>query len=148
MKKLFLTFMLMAPAVLFARRPFDGTWLRKLDTAQFPKKPDTYLLNKGMYECSTCTPKYSVKADGTEQKVTGHPLLRHGIVKVGGRSHRGVRREKRWQSDVHGHRYGVFGWKHSDQQFTDQSEDKPVDGEVISSRVSKGPAGSHALSGS
>jgi hypothetical protein len=55
MKKLLLTFMLMAPAVLFAQSPFDGTWLVKLDTAQLPKKPDTYLLNKGMYECSTCT---------------------------------------------------------------------------------------------
>jgi len=34
----------MAPTTLFAQSPFDGTWMTKLDTAQFPKKPDSYLL--------------------------------------------------------------------------------------------------------
>jgi len=33
-------------------------------------------------------------------------------------------------------------------KFTDQSEDKPVTGEMVSVRVRKGPAGSHAVSGS
>jgi hypothetical protein len=32
-------------------------------------------------------------------------------------------------------------------KFTDETEDKPVTGEVTSTRVSKGPAGSHAVSG-
>jgi len=33
MKKLFLALALMAPAMLFAQSPFDGTWMTKLDTA-------------------------------------------------------------------------------------------------------------------
>jgi len=72
MKRLF-ALLLLAPALLFAQSPFDGTWMTKLDTAQFPEKPDSYLLSKGRYECSSCVPKFNVKADGTDQKVTGHP---------------------------------------------------------------------------
>ena len=39
MKKL-LALLLLVPAMLFAQSPFDGTWMTRLDTAQFPKKPD------------------------------------------------------------------------------------------------------------
>jgi hypothetical protein len=73
MKKLFLAVLLFAPAVVFAQSPFDGTWMTKLSTAQLPTKPDVYSLNNNMYECLTCVPKVSVKADGKDQKVTGHP---------------------------------------------------------------------------
>src|SRR5258708_33498565 len=47
--------------------------MTKLDTAKLPTKPDKYSLNNNMYECLTCVPKYAVKADGGDQKVTGHP---------------------------------------------------------------------------
>ena len=148
MKKLLLTFMLMAPAMLFAQSPFDGTWLVKLDTAQFPKKPDAYLLNKGMYECSTCTPKYSVKADGTEQKVTGHPYFDTVMVKVVD-DHTVEFTQKKDGKVMFTDTDTVSSDGNTlTSKFTDQSEDKPVDGEVTSTRVSKGPAGSHALSGS
>ncbi|MGB0014670.1 MAG: hypothetical protein WBQ03_23960, partial [Candidatus Sulfotelmatobacter sp.] len=73
MKKLLLAAVLMASATLFAQSPFDGTWMTKLDTAKFPTKPDEYSLSSNMYECLTCVPKVAVKADGTDQKVTGHP---------------------------------------------------------------------------
>jgi len=43
MKKL-LALLLLSPAMLLAQSPFDGTWMTKLDTAQFPKKPNSYLL--------------------------------------------------------------------------------------------------------
>ena len=81
MKKL-LALLLLSPAMLFAQSPFDGTWMTKLDTAQFPKKPDSYVLNKGMYECASCVPKYKVTADGTDQKVTGHPYYDAVAVKI------------------------------------------------------------------
>lgn len=47
MKKLLLVFALLAPATLFAQTPFDGTWITKLDTAQYSKKPNSFVLNKG-----------------------------------------------------------------------------------------------------
>jgi hypothetical protein len=48
MKKLLLPLVLLASATLFAQSPFDGTWMTKLDTAQFPTKPDQYSLKMGI----------------------------------------------------------------------------------------------------
>ena len=87
MKKLLfavvLTSMLL-PMLAAAQQQFDGTWKFDMNTAQFPKKPDSYLLQNGMYECKNppCAPTYSVKADGTDQKVTGHPYYDTLSVKV------------------------------------------------------------------
>jgi len=36
MKKLLFAVVLLAAATLFAQTPFDGTWMTKLDTANFP----------------------------------------------------------------------------------------------------------------
>jgi hypothetical protein len=73
MKKMLLALMLLASATLFAQTPFDGTWVTKLDTAKLPTKPHKYTVNNNKYECLTCVPKVEVKADGSDQKVTGHP---------------------------------------------------------------------------
>ena len=70
MKKL-LALLVFVPSFLFAQSPFDGTWVSDPEAAQFSKKPHTYTLEKGMYACSTCVPKISVKADGTDQAVSG-----------------------------------------------------------------------------
>ncbi len=70
-----LLMLLLLPMLATAESPFDGTWKLDMSTIQFPKKPDAYLLQNGMYECSTCVPPISVKADGTDQKVTGHPYF-------------------------------------------------------------------------
>ena len=73
MKKMLLGMVLLASATLFAQSPFDGTWMTKLDTANLPSKPAKYSLSNNMYECLTCVPKIAVRADGTDQKVSGHP---------------------------------------------------------------------------
>jgi hypothetical protein len=147
MKKL-LALLLLSPALLFAQSPFDGTWMTKLDTAQLPKKPDAYLLDKGMYECSDCTPKYKVKADGTDQKVAGHPYYDTVAIKVVD-DHTIEITEKKGDKTVGTDTDTVSSDGNTlTSKFTDMSEDKPVTGEVTSTRVSKGPAGSHAVSGS
>jgi hypothetical protein len=65
MKKL-LALLLLAPGMLAAQTSFDGTWIAKTDTAKFPEKPEQYVLDKGMYHCSTCVPKMDIKADGQD----------------------------------------------------------------------------------
>src|SRR5271165_91898 len=78
MKKLFVAGLLMwllLPMLAVAQNPFDGTWKLDMSSVQFPKKPDAYLLQNGMYECKSCVPPISVKADGTYQKVSGHPYF-------------------------------------------------------------------------
>ncbi len=53
-----------------------------MNKVDFPKKPDVYLLQNGMYECKNCVPVVNVKADGQDQKVTGHPYYDSVAVKV------------------------------------------------------------------
>ncbi|HKN72679.1 MAG TPA: hypothetical protein VJX30_16720 [Terriglobales bacterium] len=72
MKKLFfagLLTLLLMPVLAMAQHPFDGTWKADMSTLT---KPNVYVLQKGMFECKTCTPPVNIKADGTDQKVTGY----------------------------------------------------------------------------
>src|SRR5215467_312104 len=71
-----------APACAIAASPIDGTWKADVSSAQMPKKPDIYVLKDGMYSCKTCAPAYSVKADGTDQAVSGHPYYDTVAIKV------------------------------------------------------------------
>lgn len=87
MKKLFLAgwlTLILLPVLGAAQNPFEGTWKFDMNTAQFPKKPDVYLLQNGMYECKNppCSVAYKIKADGTDQKVTGIPYYDTLSVKV------------------------------------------------------------------
>jgi hypothetical protein len=63
---------LLLPAAALAASAFDGTWKINMNHVQLSKKPDVYVLEGGNYTCSSCGPAYTVKADGTDQKVTGH----------------------------------------------------------------------------
>lgn len=148
MKKLLALLLLLSPAILFAQSPFDGTWMTRLDTAQFPKKPDSYVLNKGMYECSSCVPKFKVKADGTDQKVTGHPYYDTVVIKVVDDHTIETTQKKDGKTTGKSTDTVSEDGNTLTSKFVDMSEDKPVTGEFMSTRVSKGPAGSHAVSGS
>ena len=80
--KLLLLAVLLTPTLGLAQGAFDGTWKVNLSTAKFPEKPDEYLLKDGIYQCKTCVPPIEVKADGKDQKVTGHPYFDTLNVKV------------------------------------------------------------------
>jgi hypothetical protein len=51
---------LLASAPAIAQNAIDGTWKFNLSDAQFPKKPDIYLLQNGKYQCKTCVPPIDV----------------------------------------------------------------------------------------
>ena len=148
MKKLLLPLVLLASATLFAQSPFDGTWMTKLDTAQFPTKPDNYSLNSNMYECLTCVPKVAVKADGTDQKVTGNPYYDTIAVHVVNASSVEIIQKKDGKVMGTNTRTVSADGNTLSDKFTDTTGTQPVTGEVTSTRVSPGPAGSHAVSGS
>src|SRR5271166_2988578 len=73
---------LLLPTLAKAQSVFDGTWKIDMNKVDFSKKPNVFLLQNGMYECKTCTPPYSVKADGTDQPVSGHPYYDTVVIKV------------------------------------------------------------------
>ena len=148
MKKLLLALVLLASATLFAQSPFDGTWMTKLDTAKFPTKPDQYSLSNNTYECLTCVPKVAVKADGNDQKVTGHPYYDTIAVHVVNASSVEIIEKKDGKVMYSDTATVSADGNTLNDKFKDTTGTQPVTGEVTSTRVSSGPAGSHAMSGS
>lgn len=142
-------FLLTAPS--FAQSPFDGTWIANLNTAQLSSKPNIFLLNKGMYSCSscsTCTPAVAVKADGQDQKVGGSDYLDSVAIRV-------VDSRTVEETDKKGGRI-VFkntsvvspDGKTLTSKFEEDFGAQPITGEQTYTRISPGPAGSHEISGS
>ncbi len=141
---------LLMPVLALAQGAFDGTWKTDLKTVQFPMKPDVYLLQAGMYHCKTCAPPIDIKADGQDQKVTGHPYYDTMSIKVvddrtieetDKKSGKTVATSKMWVSADS----NTLMFQFSDSSNTNAD---PVTGNGEETRVAKGPAGSHAISGS
>ena len=65
----------LVPGFAFADSPFDGTWKEDTSTAKMTQEPDVLLLKDGMFTCKTCVPPYTIKADGSDQPVSGNPYL-------------------------------------------------------------------------
>ena len=73
---------LLIPTLAVAQSAFNGTWKIDMSNVDFSKKPDVFVLQKGMYSCKTCTPPYTIKADGKDQVVKGHPYYDTVAIKV------------------------------------------------------------------
>ena len=153
MKKLLfvgLAILLLMPVVAAAQSAFDGTWKIDMNKVEFPKKPDVYVLQNGMYECKTCVPPYKIKADGTDQKVTGHPYYDTVAIKVVN-DHQVEETDKKGGKTVGTSSMTVSSdGKTLTFVFSDSSNSNadPVTGKGEATRVAAGPAGSHATSGS
>lgn len=141
---------LLMPAMAMAQSAFDGTWKFDLKTAKFPTKPEVYVLQDGMYHCKTCVPSIDVKADGQDQKVSGHPYYDMVSIKVVNdrtieetdkKNGKTVATSKTWVS-ADGN---TLMFEFIDSSATNAD---PVTGKGEATRVAKGPAGAHAISGS
>ena len=133
-----------------AQSPFDGTWKVDLKSAQFSPKPDVYVLQNGTFECKTCVPPVSIKADGNWQPVKGHPYFDQLMVKVVDDKHVKQATKKNGK-DMGGETDTISpDGKTMTIDWVDTSapNGKEVTGKVTATRVAAGPAGSHAFSGS
>lgn len=147
-KLLFLVFL--APMLLCAQSPFDGTWKVDLGKSKLPKKPDVFLLQNGNYECKTCVPPVNVKADGQFQKISGDPYRDAVMVKVVDDKHvemtsqkdgKDVSKSTRAVSDD-GNTMTI-NWT-----YYANPSGGPQSGTNTLTRVAKAPAGVNATSGS
>jgi hypothetical protein len=136
------------PAI--AQNAFDGTWKFNLSDAQFPKKPDVFLLQKGTYQCKTCVPPIDVKADGEDQPTSGHPYFDSVSIKVV--DDRTIAEVDKKNGKIVATSKTVVSQdgKTATFEFSDSSNTNadPVTGKGSIKQVAKGPAGSHAISGS
>jgi hypothetical protein len=153
MKKLFLAALLVSlftPVLALAQSAFDGTWKLDLNKVEFPKKPDVFLLQNGMYECKTCVPPIKIKADGQDQTVSGHPYFDTMAVKVVS-DHEIQETDKKNGKTVATSKVTLSPDGNTiTAEFSDSSNTNgdPVTGKGEMTRVAKGPEGSHAISGS
>jgi hypothetical protein len=154
MKKLLFLVALAAlwmPVWATAQSVFDGTWKIDMNKVDFPKKPDVFVLQNGMYDCKTCTPPYKVKADGTDQSVSGHPYFDSVAIKVV--SDHEIEETDKKNGKVVATSTSTVSSDGKTLMFTfsDSSNTNggpPVTGKGEATRVAQGPTGSNAISGS
>jgi hypothetical protein len=143
-----LLFLVFLAGTMFAQTPFDGTWIANLDTAKLSTKPHVYLLDKGMFQCFSCVPKIDVKADGEDQKVMGSHYIDAVTIRVVDDRTVEETDKREGKTVLTMTRTVSSDGKTLTDKFEDDSEAKAVTGEETYRRVSPGPAGSQALSGS
>jgi hypothetical protein len=154
MKKLFVSValaFLSIPLLAGAQSAFDGTWKIDMNKVDFSKKPDVYVLQNGMYDCKTCTPPFKVKADGTDQAITGHPYYDTVAIKVVNDHQVDITNKKDGRVVVTSTSTVSSDGNTTKFSFSDSSNTNggpPVTGKGEATLVAKGPAGSHAISGS
>ena len=142
--------LLLMPIMASAQSAFDGTWKFNLNDAQFSKKPDVYLLQNGMWQCKTCVPPIDVKADGQDQKVTGHPYYDSVAIKVVN-DHEIEETDKKAGKTVATTKMMVSSDGNTLMFAFDDSSNTnaaAVTGKGEATRVAKGPAGANMVSGS
>lgn len=149
MKK-FLPLLLLFPVTVLAQSPFDGTWVVNLKKAQLPRKPDVYSLQDGVYECSTCVPRIKVEADGKDHPIAGSPYFSTVSVRVMDNNDVEIT-EKRAKKLVYTETDKVAsdgGTLRQDVTDLAGPSGEAVVAQETYRRVSPGPAGANAVSGS
>lgn len=149
MKKLLLAVAWFVPTVLFAQSPFDGTWKTNLDETKLSPKAYEYSLSNGTYDCISCAPKIHVKADGSDQAVSGQPYDTIAVKQVDAHTVQFVAKKS-----------GKTSWEQTRTVSGDgktqtlkttsypPNSTSPVTAEAILEREGKAPAGANAISGS
>lgn len=137
----------LAPVCVFAQG-LNGTWKADTNSAQAPKKPDIILIKDGTFSCKTCTPPFTIKADGQYHPVDGNPyadMIAVTLTSNGYTEHDGKNKKIVTTTNVSLSSDG----KTATVMFEDSSASTtPVKGTVIQRKIEAGPKGSHPASGS
>jgi hypothetical protein len=139
---------LLLPAAALAGTGFDGTWKTNMDSLKATGKPLVLVLARGEYTCSSCTPPYTVKADGAEHSVGGQAYFDTAKVKVTGPNSaeivlkQGSKEFVRFSDTVSADGTTLTS------KVTNHVGEKTVTDTLMAKRVGAAPANSHPLSGS
>lgn len=150
MKRLLAVFLLLLSGIVFAQSPFDGTWKTNMSESKLSQKPLIYSVNNGMYACESCVPKVNVKADGTDQAVTGQvydtivvTVISEDTIKITTKKDGKKLSESVRNVSKDGKTMTV-----TSTNYPESSAARPFNVNVKLDRVTAGPAGSNATSGS
>jgi hypothetical protein len=149
MKKLLCVVVCVFPLLVFAQSPFDGTWKTNMAESKLSAKPYVFSVNNGTYDCESCVPKINIKADGTDQSVTGQTYDTISVKAVDANSIHVVTKKGGKPTGDSTRTASADG-----KMLTIEGTTYPADGsqsyksEAKFARVAKGPAGSNGTSGS
>lgn len=140
---------LLIPAAVLGQSPFDGTWKVDLKSEKYTSKPMEFLLKDGEYSCHSCTPPYTIKADGKDHKVSVSPYFdtenltivdQRTVSRIDKKDGEQVGTMKIWVSE---------DGKTLHREFSHiNAPGAPAEsGAYTATRLSSGPDGSHAISG-
>jgi hypothetical protein len=150
MRRIFGLLLLVLPLAALAQNAVNGTWKIDLNKLQMDEKPSVYELKNGEFTCSSCVPKYTIKADGEYHAVQGNPYSDQISAKIvdphtveisGMKGDRLVFREMNTISDD-----GKTVTQKYEGHPTDSAQ--PVTATGIFSRIGEAQPGAHLLSGS
>lgn len=148
--KVIISLLALLPAAALAGS-FDGTWKMRPDATQFASKPEIYSLKGGQYDCGSCVPKISIRADGTDQPVTGHPYFDTVAVRATGDTTARIVYKKSGKVMFENQLSVSADHNTLSVKWTDQSGTQPGTGENLFRRAAGqaavAPAGANAISG-
>lgn len=139
---------LVLPGTAAADGSFNGTWKTRIDSYKMSGKPDVFEIANGLYRCSSCVPEVKVRADGSDQAVTGHDYYDAVAVRV--ISPTSFELENKHAGKlISSVSYSVSdGGATLAVKFTDYTGTQPYSGNFTEKRVAAAPAGAHIASGS
>jgi hypothetical protein len=144
---LLLGFLAVSPLGM-AQSVFNGTWRPDPQVFSPARQPDVIELVDRVYSCQTCTPPYKIKADGSDQPISGNPRFDTVSVKVIDDrtvlkiAKRGGKTAFETRSVI-----GADGKTETEVQTMYDMAPRPIELTVHSVRVSAGSTGSHLVSG-
>ena len=125
----------------------SGTWKADLATLKFEGRPDEFLLKDGNYSCASCTPPYTLAADGQMHPVADRPYWDSSSVKVVDDRTVELRRAKAGKEVSSLTQSVSADGKVMTTKFHDATVTPAIDGSGTLQRVGPAPAGAHAVSG-
>ena len=139
----------LCPALGLGQSVFDGVWKVDLKAEKYVSTPIEIVLQDGEYTCRSCTPPYTIKADGQDHKVSVSPYFdsmaitivdQRTISRIDKKDGEQVGTMKIWVSP---------DGKTLQREFSRiNAPGQPAEtGMFTATRLSSGPAGSHAISG-
>jgi hypothetical protein len=141
---------LLAPATALAQSAFDGSWKMDVHSARVSGKPSVFMLKDGMWSCESCVPPFTVKADATDQPVTGDPYYDSVAIKVV--DDHTVQQTYKKNGKLAGTitRTASADGKTLTVEFSNSSapDSPPATGKITNTRVGAKPAQAHLVSGS
>lgn len=147
MHKTYAMLLALLPVFCGAQSAFEGTWRPE---PQRPTHSETeiVMLIKGEYACPTCTPPYTVKADGHDQPLHGNPY--YDTIAVAIIDARTITKTGKKDGKVFADSkvtVSVDGATKTEVQTILGMAPVPIELTSTSSRVSPGKPGSHRVSG-